>query len=151
MRKALRSDSFLQPLVADGLGAVTRRQDRECFDAGVRADFADSLDADAALAPAHPDDNRWDFLLGHAPSGEVIAVEVHSAKNDQIGTLIKKRERARVQLRPHLRDGATISRWLWVASGTVQFAPFDRATLQLAQNGIGFVGRRLLAKHLPPR
>lgn len=41
-----------------------------------------------------------------------------------------------------------VSKWLWVASGRVQFAPMEKATLRLAENGIEFVGRKITDKHL---
>jgi hypothetical protein len=36
-----------------------------------------------------------------------------------------------------------------VASGKVHFADTEKARLRLDQNGIKFVGTRVLAKHLP--
>ena len=47
------------------------------------------------------------------------------------------------------RASSQIVRWLWVASGVVDFQPFDRAIRQLDQAGITFVGKQVLAKHLP--
>jgi hypothetical protein len=99
----------------------------------------------------HPQENRWDYLLGHCPSGEVVAVEPHSARQDQVSTVIDKRTAARNHLRDHLREGVSVSRWLWVASGDVHFADTERARRRLDQNGIQFVGRKILPKHLPNR
>ncbi|MGO9739977.1 MAG: hypothetical protein ACLPN5_00335 [Roseiarcus sp.] len=77
-----------------------------------------------------------------------MAVEAHSAENKEIATVIKKREAALRQLREHLRDGKSVAKWLWVASGNVHFAPMEKATFQLAQSGIEFVGRTIMNKHL---
>jgi hypothetical protein len=134
--------------VQDGLGAV-KAPHRDGLDLAVRASFGDSLDLDEALRPGHDQENRWDYLLGHAPSGQVIAVEPHSAKQDEISTVIRKRQAAEVQLREHLADGARVSRWLWVASGKVHFAATEKAMLRLDQAGIEFVGTRILSRHLP--
>jgi hypothetical protein len=122
---------------------------RDHFDPAIRSSFADSLDLDAALQADHEQENRWDYLLGHRPSREVVAVEPHSARTDQVSTVIGKRSSARKQLRTHLRDGARVSRWLWVASGRVSFAHTEKAKLLLDQNGIEFVGTKVMAKHLP--
>lgn len=130
------------------MGAV-KRVDRDRFDAGIRADFADSLELDEAVRQDRDRENRWDYLLGHAPSDEVVAVEPHSARQDHVTKIIKKRAAARDQLREHLRDGARVAKWLWVASGEVQFADTDRARRQLDQHGIEFVGTRVMARHLP--
>jgi hypothetical protein len=148
VRAALRSASPLQHAVKDGLGAI-KASHRGYFDKSVRNSFADSLDADVALQPGREQENRWDYLLGHQQSNSVIAVEPHSAGNAEISTVIRKLEAARAQLREHLREGVVIRKWLWVASGRVQFAPFDKATIRLAQSGITFAGKKVLAKHLP--
>lgn len=148
IRRALRDGSALRAQVKDGLGAVSPGH-REYFAEEIRSAFADSLDADAALRGLHEQENRWDYLLGHAPSNQVIGVEPHSAKEDEIGTVIRKRSSALRQLRTHLRDGERIVKWLWVASGKVHFAKTEKAKLRLDQNGIEFVGTRVLARHLP--
>lgn len=147
MRAALRNSSALSAKVLDGLGAVEVGH-RSLLDAAIRSSFDDSLDLDKAMAAGHEQENRWDYLLGYQPSDEVVAVEPHSAKSDQIGTVIKKREAARAHLSSHLREGRTIGRWVWVASGKVQFAPHEGAMRRLDQNGITFAGRKILAKHL---
>ncbi len=148
MRSALRSTSPLRASVEDGLGAV-KQADRACIDPSVRREFVDSLDADEALRPGHDRENRWDYLLGHEASGEIIGVEPHSAKQDEIATVIRKRAAACEQLRAHLREGVRVAKWLWVASGRVHFAATEKAKLQLDAKGIEFVGTKVLAKHLP--
>ncbi len=149
VRSALNPTSPLQAKVADGLSAVNTAH-RRCLDAGVRTDFADSLDLDDALRAEHPEENRWDYLLGHKPSGEVIALEPHSAKSDQVSTVIAKRRAAMEQLAGHLRAGARVSRWLWVASGRIHFADTEKARRELDEKGIEFVGNQVLPRHLPP-
>jgi hypothetical protein len=78
----------------------------------------------------------------------VIAVEPHSAKQDEISTVICKRKAAIEQLKGHLLDGARISKWLWVASGKVHFASTEKARIRLDQNGIAFAGTQVTKKHL---
>lgn len=148
VRRALREGSALLSSVADGLGAV-KNAHRGYFDHG----------SDATSPTAWTWTRRWsgttskrtagDYLLGHAPSGEVVAVEPHSAKQDEITRVIQKRAAAREQLRTHLREGARVTKWLWVASGKVHFADTEKARLRLDQNGIEFVGTKVAAKHLP--
>ena len=148
VRVALLVDSPLRFLVVDGLGAVNAAH-RDCFEGAIRRDFSDSLDLDEALQEGHEQENRWDYLLGHSPSGELVAVEPHSAKQDEITTVIKKRAAAREQLKSHLRDGVRIVKWLWVASGKVHFADTERVRRLLDQNGIEFVGTKVAGRHLP--
>ncbi|MFZ2652679.1 MAG: hypothetical protein WA210_21475 [Burkholderiaceae bacterium] len=148
LRRALREDSLLVACIADGLGAV-KIAHRGYFDPTIRSAFADSLDLDEALSQGHEQENRWDYLLGYAPTREVVAVEPHSAKQDEITTVINKRFHAREQLKDHLRAGARITKWLWVASGRVHFADTEKARRRLDQHGIEFVGRRVELRHLP--
>jgi hypothetical protein len=147
VRAALRPDSSLRENVKDGLGAVIIAH-HNYFDVDVRSSFADSLDIDGALKKGREQENRWDYLLGHGPSKKVIGVEPHSAENREIETVINKLVAARRQLQDHLCDGKFVAKWIWVASGKVHFAPMEKATLRLAQNGIKFVGRRIMNKDL---
>lgn len=157
VRGAVKSTSPLQSGVRDGLDAMIKT-DKQRIHESVRAEFADSLDLDAALAPAYPNDPRWDYLLGHGASGLVVALEPHSATTSEISVVKAKRRHAWDQVREHLHSGARIAAWFWVASGKVDFIAQEKATLQLDQAGVTFVGRRLLARDLrvlstskPPR
>lgn len=150
IRMALRTDSSLRASVVDGIGAL-KNADRRYLASEVRATFADSLDIDTALQEGNPQAHRWDYLLGHLPSRTVIGIEPHSAKEDQVSRIIQKQKAARTQLAKHLRPGERVVEWLWVASGTVQFADTEKTRLRLDQSGIRFVGRQVLAKHLPVR
>lgn len=146
VRSSLRATSPLHESVQVALRAV---RERDCFDETVRADFADSRDLDAALRVAHPREKRWDYLVGHRPSGTVVGVEPHSTKESEIGVVIGKRRAALDQLRPHLRPGASVADWLWVASGRARFVDTEKARRQLDQAGIRLVGGRISLKHLP--
>jgi hypothetical protein len=148
VRRALRDGSPLLVAVVDGFGAV-KKTDHDCFEQAIRSYFADSLDLDKALKPGRDREHRWDYLLGHGPSMALVAVEPHSAKQDQISRVIEKRRQARDQLKEHLLPGTRVTKWLWVASGRVQFADTEKARRLLDQNGIEFVGRQVRAKHLP--
>lgn len=145
LRGALRADSQLQRDVKTGLGAL---RDTSTLHEDIRRDFADSLDLDSALQAAHPNDPRWDYLLGHAPSRTLIGVEVHPATSGEVTVIIAKKQAAQCQLQRHLRDGKTVARWIWVASGAVAMLDIDKARRRLDQNGVAFAGRELLARHL---
>jgi len=147
VRAALVPASSLHEHVKDGLGAVEDGH-RKYIDEPVRAEFRDSLELDEAMREGRESENRWDYLLGHGPSGAIVALEPHSAKEDEIGRIIEKQRAAKAQLRGHLRDGARIEAWFWVASKKVHFANTEKARLRLDQRGIQFVGTRVLGKHL---
>ena len=146
VREALAAQSTLAVHVQDGLGAV-KDKDKKLIDASIRTQFADSLDTDEAFRVGRDQEPRWDYLLGHE-NRSLIAVEPHSAKTDEIQAVIKKKRALRQQLDGHLKNGRHISKWLWVASGTVCFPRGSKYEVLLSQAGIKFVGRCVLAKHL---
>ena len=148
VRSALVETSELLPSVLDGLAAVAAAH-RELFDHSIRSAFADSLDLDRATKPGREEENRWDYLLGHEASGEVVAVEPHSAKDGHVRTVVNKQLAARVHLRSHLRDGVKIRKWIWVSAGKVHFANTETTTRLLDQSGIAFAGTKISTKHLP--
>ena len=147
LRAALRPESRLLDEVRDGLGAI-KSADRSCLHVEIRSAFADRLEADEALRAGHDQENRWDYLLGHSATSALVGVEPHSAKEDQVSVVIKKRSAAIRQLAEHLREGVAVARWLWVSSGDVYFADTERTRRRLDNAGIEFVGRRVLARHL---
>lgn len=146
-RSALRPNSSLLPLVKDGLGALEAKH-RALFDERIRASFADSLDIDEGLRKGRDNQNRWDYLLGQGSTGKIFAVEPHSAKSDEVDTVIRKRMAALEQLRPHLREGSRISKWIWVTEGKVHFPDTASIRLKLSMKGISFVGRAILPRDL---
>ncbi|WP_394828741.1 hypothetical protein [Pendulispora albinea] len=105
---------------------------------------------DDAIEKGHEREPRWDYLLGHRETTKIVGLEPHSAETSEISTVIRKRKHAREQLAEHFRPGVEVAEWFWVASGRVSFLAHEKATLSLAQNGITFVGTKLLAKHLAP-
>jgi hypothetical protein len=148
IRSSLKKSSALYSEVKDGIDALEKPHRGYIADV-IRSSFADSIDLDKAMHVGHEQENRWDYLLGHTSSGKVIGLEPHSAKQDEISTVIKKKAAAKQQLTEHLKPSARIVAWLWVASGKVHFADTEKARLRLDQNGIKFVGRKLQGKHLP--
>ncbi len=148
VRAALDEKSALHSNVRDGLGAVAKEHHGKLHQ-DVRAHFGDSLDLDEAIRPGHDQEHRWDYLLGHTPSNKIVAVEPHSAESHEVKVVIAKRKAALEQLRPHLRNGARVAAWIWVASGRNQFTDTEKARRLLDQSGIEFVCPTVLAKHLP--
>ncbi|GKT22652.1 hypothetical protein [Acidovorax sp. SUPP3334] len=147
-RAVLLENSQLHGLVCDGLGAVENAH-LSCIDSSIRSEFGDSIDIDAAYLRGRESENRWDYILGHDRTKKLIAVEPHSAKGDQVSTVIAKRKAALRHLDNDLKPHARVNVWLWVASGNVQFADTERAKRRLDQNGIKFVGKRVTKKDIP--
>ncbi len=150
VRQALKPESPLRGLVCDGLKAMEADHSKR-VEEKIRGEFPDSLNLDAALEASHPNDHRWDYLVGHMPSGSasrVVGIEVHSAHTREVSVVIAKKEAARDQLREHLRNGQQVAAWLWVASGPVAIPQLDKHRQLLAQSGVRLVGKIVLAKNL---
>lgn len=139
--------SYLESGICPGIQALPAGNRKHVSEA-LRPEFRDSLDLDAATRPRYPTDARWDYLLGHRSTEQVIAIETHSAHTSEVSLVIEKRAAARRHLSDQLRPGETIAAWYWVASGPANFSPFDKIVNRLNQHGIQFVGGRLESKHL---
>ena len=150
LRSILESTSGLLERLQGGLGAVQSR-DRNYIEEEIRPEFCESIELDEAFREGHDREHRWDYLLGHGPTSAVVALEPHSAKDDEVSQVIAKRRAALDQLRGHLKPSGRVAVWLWVASGRVQFADTEKARRTLDQNGIQFVGTKVLRRHLPTR
>jgi hypothetical protein len=144
--RALKGSS-LAGAVQPGLQAIAS-DGRRYIGESLRPTFLDSLNLDEATRPQHPGDARWDYLLGHDGSSQVVALEAHSASTSNVAEVVRKRVASREHLKRHLQPGETVAAWYWVASGRVDFVPHDKTINYLDQNGIQFVGSRLEAKHL---
>lgn len=139
--------SYLAAAIQGGIQAIPSDK-RKHLAESVRSDFLDSLDLDEATRERHPTDARWDYLIGHAPSSQLVAIETHSAETSQVSRVIQKRTASLGHLRGQLRAGHHVAAWYWAASGRVDFVPHEKTVIRLSENGIEFVGGRLEAKHL---
>lgn len=146
---ALVASSSLRAGVRGGLGALEKSH-RRLLQEDVRTAFAESLEIDGNLLKGREQSNRWDYLLGHKTSSHIVGLEPHSAATKEVSAVIRKRDAAIEQLRPHLRAGKKVSEWYWVASGRVDFVPHDKMMRRLEQAGITFVGGALGARHILP-
>ncbi len=136
---ALSAFSFLRDEVKEGLGALESPH-KQLVDQSIRTHFSESLEIDENLREGQEQANRWDYLLGHEASAQLVGLEPHSATTGEVSTVIRKRDAAVQQLRPHLRSGRKVSEWYWVASGRVDFVPHDKADAR--QHGQWIGGRR---------
>jgi hypothetical protein len=139
--------SYLASAIQGGIQAIPSDK-RKHISESLRTDFLDSLDLDEASRTRHPTDARWDYLLGHAPSSQVVAIETHSAETSEVSRVIQKRTASLGHLRDQLGDGHNVAAWYWAASGRIDFVPHEKTVLRLSEHGIQFVGGRLEAKHL---
>jgi hypothetical protein len=104
--------------------------------------LAGSVNLDATLAQAQPNDTRWDYGVGLARNvGErAIWVEVHPASSLHIDEVIRKRRWLQrwLDTAPALAaiTPKRAAAFLWVASGKVAFQKNSPQSRRLAEAGV---------------
>lgn len=106
--RAMRASS-LAVAVRRGLQAIPSDK-REHIEPSLRPELSDSLDLDEATRALHPNDARWDYLLGHAGSTQIVALEAHSAQTSQVTLVIEKRAASRRHLQAALAMATMLPR-----------------------------------------
>ena len=134
---------YLVSLSQIELGFVALGKNIDLIHKDARSLVGDSLDLDEASREEFPQDNRWDYLLSVPEMEKIVGLEPHSAKDDQVSVVIKKKKNAESYLLSHLKVGVKIANWYWVSRGKVTFSRMDRVRRSLDQNGIEFRGRQL--------
>lgn len=136
LNNAFVPKSTLRPHVQKECQAIAAKH-RGLLTNGLRQTVQDSLDLDAATSAQYPRAHRWDYVLG-LRGNKLVGVEPHSARDDEVSTVIAKKQQASQVLRAHLQPGWHVSAWIWVSSGRVRFSKMDPAIRRLDQNGIRF-------------
>jgi hypothetical protein len=140
LNKALVEGSTLRPHVKAGCGAIAAAH-RAMLTDDLKQTVHDSMDLDTASSAEFPQSNRWDYVVAVRTSERLVGIEPHSARDDQVTTVIAKKRRSAQFLIGHLKPGTQIAAWIWVASGPVRFSRMDPAIRRLDQNGIRFAGK----------
>ena len=139
LNSAFIQNSTLRPHVQIGCEAIARKH-RALITEDLKGTVQDSLDLDSATAAQFPTANRWDYVVAVRASGRLVGIEPHSARDDEIATVIAKKQQATQVLSEHLIAGRRVTAWIWVSSGRVKFSKMDPAIRRLDQNGIRFAG-----------
>jgi hypothetical protein len=94
-KEAVEQTPEIRQAWQSGLGAL-RRADKEHVDAEDTRLVTGSVDVDRTLKEAYPNDNRWDYAIGHRPmnlASEVAYwVEVHPASDGDAKVVLAKLE-----------------------------------------------------------
>lgn len=104
---------------------------------------AGSVNVDAALRPAYPNDPRWDYGVGLERQGaeyrRVVWVEVHPASSDSVGKVIEKVKWLRGWLKDHggaLRRLTQAGDSYWLSPSGVKIRPGSPQARQLAAENV---------------
>ena len=94
-KKAIEETPDLKNSWCAGLQALSGA-DREHVAAEDTHRLTGSVNVDAALQEKFPNDNRWDYAVGHQPSnlkGEMVYwIEIHPASSGEVKALLAKLE-----------------------------------------------------------
>ena len=132
-----------------GLQALMKAHSRKvCCDRAVNNTITGSIDIDAALAKSaqYASENRIDYGIGYKPEkGNECAVwvEVHSANDQEVGTLVRKVQRLKEYLKANAQDLWNLTilspvelRYVWLGTKNVHLSKNDPAFRRAMQEGI---------------
>jgi hypothetical protein len=145
-RQCVAATAGLESACRSGIEAL-RKADRRRISCDDTRRLAGSVDVDAALRDALPDDHRWDYAIGvvGGPSRDdrVHWIEVHPANSTHVDEVIAKRrwlQRWLQSVKSSLRR--LPATYVWVASGAVALSPNSPQRKRIAKAGIRFSGSR---------
>lgn len=150
-RAAVRAIPALVDAYRSGIQALSRA-DRDRIVCSNTRRLRGSVDIDAALVEALPNDPRWDYGIGHynGKTEEAIWVEVHPASSNHVSRVIQKAKWLRAWLGENAAALLGITRdgdgYVWLSSGTVSIQRGSRQAKKLAMAGVSFPRRRLELK-----
>jgi hypothetical protein len=98
-----------------------------------------SVDLDSCTTAKYPQLNRWDYILCYKK--EVFFVEVHGAKTDEVGTVLKKLQWLKDWLNseaPELNKLKATSQtpFVWIQTNGFHILPNSRQYREAIQKGI---------------
>ena len=143
-RDAVLATDGLNDAYHPGLQAL-RSVDRQRITCARPRDLTGSVNLDAALSDALPNDPRWDYGVGVSKrqhSESVVWIEVHPASSRHIQAVLRKFS----WLRQWLAGSAPLlnrmpAKFVWVASGRVAIPANTPQRRRLSASGIHFAGR----------
>jgi len=147
-RNEVRAVPSLAAAFRDGLQAL-RAADRGRVVCANTRRLKGSVDIDAALVDALPNDPRWDYGIGHynGRMEEVVWVEVHPASSDHISHVTRKAQWLRSWLRANARALLDLTRendgYVWLSAGPVSIQRGSRQARELALAGVSFPRKRM--------
>jgi hypothetical protein len=100
-----------------------------------------SVDLDTTLQEKYPQDNRWDYGIGHRPTNRkdemIYWIEVHSASAGQIKVVLAKLQWLKAWLGSSAQRLKVLHReFIWVSTGKTSFTSTSPQLKQFAQLGL---------------
>lgn len=94
----------------------------------------------------YPNDNRWDYAIDY--NGEVYFIEVHTAKTDEVSTVLRKLKWLKkwlISSAPEIKAlQAKKTPYYWIQSNGYHISPNSRQEKLLNQNGLKPISKLVL-------
>lgn len=157
-KSSAATNSFQESIVSrpplrlrQGLQAIKKSEGKDRISATNPAHVLGSVAMDDDCKALHPNDSRWDYVVGYNRNGATMAhfVEVHSAETSEVSTVEKKFQWLRDFLAsgPSAKLRALPAEFHWVASGRVRILPhtpqYKKLHVTLRKLGLRFAGQTL--------
>lgn len=106
-----------------------------------------SIDIDSCTTAKYPQSNRWDYALCYKK--EVFFVEVHGAKTDEVGTVLKKLQWLKDWLNSDAPEiyklkANTQTPFVWIQSNGFHILPNSKQYRQAIQAGLKPIAKLVL-------
>lgn len=146
-KEAVKKTTHLENAYCVGLQALEDKC-KPHIEAEDTRKFTGSVFVDDAYKKADPYGNRWDYGIAYQHSNRaeevVYWVETHSARDSQVGKVIKKAAWLQKWLKGHGKHLALFEKEIvWVSSGATKFTLSSTQRKQMAVLGLSPVGGRL--------
>lgn len=140
----VKATPHLEHSLKKGLGALTGA-DSAHITVGAAVKLLGSVNVDASLSVAQPNDARWDYLVGQKAGNKELLhwIEIHPASGTgNIGEMEAKLRWLAAWMKT-TQLASYPKQIVWVASGKSAFNSRNPALRSLASRGLRFVGGHL--------
>jgi len=103
-----------------------------------------SVDIDAALQSAYPNNNRWDYAVGYYISNQddkAFFIEFHRATVDEVSLVIQKKRWLESWMSGKPIDNLRPRRFVWVSAGGINIPKNSHQRRDINNNGLQLVRR----------
>lgn len=142
-RVAIQSTVGIGPHLRRRLNALSKAHQNSIIPSNPNM-IAGSVNIDAALQSAYPNDNRWDYAIGFRITNQddkAFFVEFHRAKADEVPRVLQKKQWLECWMQGKPVDNLQPRRFVWVSSGGIKIPPNSRHRRILSMNGLQLVRR----------
>lgn len=140
-RTAVESTDEIANFFKIGLDALSKAHKNSII-VSYHKKITGSVNIDAALQSAYPNENRWDYAIGYYISyqdDKVFFVEFHRAILNEVERVLKKKKWLMSWIRGKPLDDLRPRRFVWVSAGGIKIPQNSPQIRNLNSHGIQLV------------